>query len=443
MGILEKRRGLVNSLVNRIKKYYYYIVIILGLILSILWVIFIKTTPISDFNYYNKLATDIASGGFWGDTRQAIGYPITLGFVYWVFGAGIIKAKIFNLILTFTSYILFLYILKKLDIKEFARKITFIVFVLFPNNIFYNSILAKEILMTTMLLMVTAIYLSKVKHKYIYMGIITGLITIIHASFLVYVIGIFLVELICTKKLKKTVVSSLIILLFVLLTISPLVYRNSKLMGELTYVSTNSGVVLYINNNSQNHTGGWMSSSNVKNSVVNTTAYKNGNRAVRCKIFKSAASKWIISHPERFVQLGFIRLKNTYFAGEDISWVYPGNNFSYEQEHKLQIFTQRIRNIVFVPALIYILILSIMKIIDLIKKKGNRDNINYKFQVYILMLFYMFSLTQFITEGQSRYFFPLIFIMVFSFVQFIYGILERIYRRLKIEKRNIEIVKKK
>lgn len=429
--------------INKIKNYYYYIVIALGLIVSILWVIFIKTTPISDFNYYNHLAIDIANGGFWGDTRQAIGYPITLGFVYWIFGAGIIKAKIFNLILTAMSYILFYYILKKLDIKEIVRKITFIIFVLFPNNIFYNSILAKEILMTTALLMVTAIYLSKVKHKYVYMGILTGFITIIHASFLVYVLGIFLVELICTKKLKKTVLSSLTILLFALLTISPLVYRNSQLMGQLTYVSTNSGVVLYINNNSQNNTGGWMSSSNVKNSVVNTTAYKNGNRATRCKIFKAAASKWISSHPARFVKLGIMRLKKTYFAGEDISWVYPGNNFSYEQEHKLQVITQIIRKVVFIPALIYILILSLMKIIDLIKNKGNRDDINYRFQVYILMLFYMFSLTQFITEGQSRYFFPLIFIMVFLFVQFIYGILDRAYRRIKIEKRNIEIIKKK
>jgi len=72
----------MNFIVNKIKNYYYYIVIALGLILSILGLVFIKTTPVSDFNYYNQFATDIANGGFWGDTRQAIGYPITLGFVY-------------------------------------------------------------------------------------------------------------------------------------------------------------------------------------------------------------------------------------------------------------------------------------------------------------------------------------------------------------------------
>ncbi|WP_035795955.1 hypothetical protein [Clostridium akagii] len=412
--------------INKIKNYYYYIVLLLGIILSILWVVFIKTKPISDFNYYNQLATDIANGGFWGDTRQAIGYPITLGFVYWIFGAGIIKAKIFNLILTGISYLLFYYILRKLEIKEIVRKIIFTIFVLFPNNIFYNSILAKEILMTTILLMVTAIYLSKVKYKYIYMGILTGFITIIHASFLVYVLGIFLVELICTRKLKKAVTVSLIILLFTFLTISPLVLRNSKLMGQFTYVSTNSGVVLYINNNSQNNTGGWMSSASVKNSVVNLQVYKDGNRATRCKIFKAAASKWITSHPIRFIQLGIMRLRNTYFAGEDISWVFPGTNFKYEQEHALQKFTQNIRKIVFIPGVIYILFLSVTKIVDLIKNKGNRDSINYKFQVYILMLFYMFSVTQFVTEGQSRYFFPLIFIMVFCFVQLLYNIFSKV-----------------
>jgi len=432
----------VHLLLNKVRNYYYYIVMIFGLILSILWVVFVKTTPISDFNYYNQLAIDIANGGFWGDTRQAIGYPITLGFVYWIFGAGIIKAKIFNLILTGTNYILFYYILRKLEIKESVKRITFIIFVLFPNNIFYNSILAKEILMTTALLMATYIYLIKTKYKYIYMGLLTGFITIIHASFLVYMLGIFLVESICTRQLKKTVISSLIILLFTLLTISPLVIRNSRLMGQPTYVSTNSGVVLYINNNSQNNTGGWMAASDVKNSVVNTASYKSGNRATRCKIFKVAALKWIISHPTRFVQLGIMRLNNTYLAGEDIFWTFPGANFSYEQKYELQMITQNIRKIVFIPALISILILSVMKIIDLIKNTGNKDDINYKFEVYLLMLFYMISITQFITEGQSRYFFPLIFIMVFFFVQCITSIMDKIYTwRMKIKKRNIKIVK--
>lgn len=432
----------MQLLLNKIRNYYYYIVMIFGLILSILWVVFVKTIPISDFNYYNQLATDIANGGFWGDTRQAIGYPITLGFVYWIFGAGIIKAKIFNLILTSIRCILFYYILRKLEIKESVKKIAFIIFVLFPNNIFYNSILAKEILMTTVLLMVTYIYLIKVKCKYIYMGILTGLITIIHASFLVYILGIFLVELICTRQLKKTVVSSLIMLLFTLLTISPLVLRNSVLMGQFTYVSTNSGVVLYINNNSQNNTGGWMSSSDVKNSVVNTEFYKSGNRATRCKIFKAAALKWIMSHPTRFVQLGIMRLNNTYLGGEDVFWTFPGANFSYEQKHELQMVTQDIRKIIFIPALIFILILSVMKIIDLIKNTADKDDINYKFEVYLLMLFYMFSIIQFITEGQSRYFFPLIFIMVFFFVQCIDSIMDKMYTwRMKIEKRNIKIVK--
>lgn len=412
----------MSFFLNKIKNYYYYIVMILGIILSILWVVFIKTTPVSDFNYYNQLAQDIAKGGFWGDTRQAIGYPITLGLVYHIFGAGVIKAKIFNIILTGINYILFYSILKKLEMKEWVRKITFLLFVLFPNNIFYNSILAKEILMTTALLLVTNLYFSKVKYKFVFIGILTGYITMIHASFLEYVFGIFLIELIYTRKIKKTFISSLIVLVFALLTMSPLVYRNSKLMNQFTYVSTNSGVVLYINNNSKNNTGGWMSSADVENSVVNTTAYKNGNRAVRCKIFKAAALKWIETHPKRFVQLGFIRLNNTYFAAEDTFWTFPGTNFTYEQKTFLQDNVKKVRKLIFLPALIYILILSVMKIKNIFKKVPVGDNINYKFELYLLMLFYMFSVTQFITEGQSRYFFPLIFVMVFFFVQFISSI---------------------
>ncbi len=82
---------------------YYKIILILGLVASILWVILVDTMPFSDFKYYYDLAVDIANGLPWGDTYTSIGYSIVLGGIFKLFGASLMNAKIFNLILTLIS----------------------------------------------------------------------------------------------------------------------------------------------------------------------------------------------------------------------------------------------------------------------------------------------------------------------------------------------------
>lgn len=414
---------MLKLIYNKFKKYYYFLVLFLGLLLDVLWVYAVPTEPISDFNYYNQLATQIANGGMWGDTRQAIGYPIVLALIYKLFGSSLWIAKFFNLFLSVTNSLLVLWILHKLNLKELNKKLVFTLFIFFPNNIFYNSILAKEILFTTVILLATSVYLSKSIYKYVYLGILVGIGTIIHASFIIYFFLIFLVRLVYSRKVKKSFLYSLIVLLVSFVVILPLVYRNSKLMGRVTYVSTNSGLVLYINNNSQNNSGMWMPAEDVENSVVKTEAFKKANRAERSKLFSTAAKKWIITHPKRFLELGFIRLRNVYFAAEDISWTFPSSNFSYAQKDMLSHISKVIRKIIFAPAIIYILFFSFKVVKDLIINKTYEKNIYYEFKLYSLVLFYMFSCTQFITEGQSRYFFPLIFIMIFFFVEFIKALL--------------------
>src|SRR3712207_8168863 len=89
-------------------------------------------------------------------------------------------------------------------------------------------------------------------------------------------------------------------------------------MGQFTFVSNNGGIVLYINNNSQNKWGRWMDASKVENSLVNTKEYKNSNPTKRNHMLADAAKKWIKAHPIGFIILGFKRLINTYFIGDDI-----------------------------------------------------------------------------------------------------------------------------
>lgn len=74
----------------------------------------------------------------------------------------------------------------------------------------------------------------------------------------------------------------------------------------------------------------------------------------------------------------------------------------------------------FVPALIFILLSTLIIIKRIVSKQSYK--INY-YTLYIIVLFYMFTGIYFITEGQGRYSFPLIFIIIYCFYYFIKGLL--------------------
>ncbi|WP_251860254.1 hypothetical protein [Clostridium sp. Marseille-Q2269] len=402
---------------NCSKSNYYKIIIGLSMILCILWVVIVDTKPFSDFHYYYKLAIDIANGGEWGDTYTSVGYSIVLGGLFKLFGASLTLAKIFNLVLTFFGQVLFLGILRKTQITERNRRIVFTLFALFPNNIFFNSVVGTEILFTTLLLLVTYLYFSDIKYKYIILGIIVGAATMVKPFFLLYAFAIFLVELLKEKSFIKSLKSAIIIVVIALICLSPWSYRNTKYNGERTFVSNNGGIVLYINNNSQNNMGRWMDVQDVENSIAKTEAYKKASYTGKNKMLKEAAKKWIKSHPKEFVILGFKRLFNTYMWSDDVLYSIHGVT-TINDNVKFLLFpiTNNIRNLFFIPAIIYIFIYSIFILIQIIKRRTEKLN---KFNLYSTILFYMFTSVYFVTEGQGRYAFPVTFIMIYFWVYLI------------------------
>ncbi|MBY6879753.1 hypothetical protein EXN65_08480 [Clostridium botulinum] len=420
--------GYENKDSNYSKTNYYKIIIGLSMVLCILWVIFVDTKPFSDFEYYYNLAVSIANGGEWGDTYTSVGYSIVLGGLFKLFGASLALGEIFNLVLTFFGQVLFLGILRKIKITERNRKIVFTLFVLFPNNIFFNSVLGTEILFTTLLLLLTYLYFSDIKYKYVILGVLVGATTMVKPFFLLYAFAIFLVELLKEKSFLKSLKSAIIIAVVALITISPWVYRNTKYNGERTFVSNNGGIVLYINNNSQNNMGRWMSIYDVENSLAETEEYKKASYTQKNKMLNKAAKEWIKSHPKEFVILGFKRLFNTYMVGDDVAYsIHGANNINDAVKFRLFAATNCIRNMVFIPAIIYVLIYSIFILIQIIKRRT--ENLN-KFNLYATILFHMFTSVYFITEGQGRYAFPLIFIIIYFWVYFIkHGIL--LFKELK------------
>lgn len=395
----------------------YYFAIGIFILINILWICTVNTQPFSDFQYYHELAKQIALGGIWGNTYTSIGYSIFLAAFYKIFGANILVGKIVNLILSLLSIILFKKILEFTSMEEKSKFIVFILFAFFPSTIFYNTILGSEVLFTFLMLLVTYLFFKEnFKFKYIYIGILVGINTMVKPFFIVYFFAIFLYKIIFKENILKTIKESFSILLIALLVLSPWAYRNTKYNGEFTFVSNNGGIVLYINNNSQNKLGRWMPAKDVENSIVNKEEYKNANMTAQSKMLKKAAKEWIKTHPKEFTILGLKRLGNTYFVGDDLAYSLQGVNLNESAKFKMYYVYGTFRAIFLLIALCYIVYYSIYIIFCLLKKRVDKlDNLT----VYLCILFYMFTCVYFVTEGQARYSFPMIFIFCYTFYKFI------------------------
>ncbi|MHC1721203.1 MAG: hypothetical protein AB9844_11150 [Clostridiaceae bacterium] len=401
---------------NSLKKYKFNKIMLLsGFVLSVIWVMVVNAQPYTDFEYYYRTAGEVAKGLQWGDTYTAVGYPIILGFIFKIFGISLWTAKLFNLILLTVNNVLLLEILDRTNIKDPGKKIIFAIFVLFPNNLFYSNILANEVIFTTFLFAITLIYFSNLSNKYILMGLLTAVATMIKPFFIVFFFAVFLVDLIKDKKLLPALKNSALVLLFCALALSPWIYRNTKLFGEFTYVSNNAGIVLYINNNSQNKEGKWMSAYDVENSIANTNDFIEANATQKNNMLNDAAKEWIKSHPDEFFLLGLKRLDNTFFKTEDIYYSTNGSFITEAQTYSLFDEFTRYRNLIFKPALFYIFIYSLIILKNIFQRKTQRLD---RFNLYTTVVFYMFTVIYFVTEGQSRYAFPMIFIFIYYFYIF-------------------------
>lgn len=415
---------------------FYYLILVLGFVAGLLWVHLVRTVPVSDFEYYHRLATQIANGGQWGDTYTTVGYPIFLAPFYWLLGASAWVAKALNLVLSTLNNVLVLHILGKIGIPETLRKRIFVLFVFFPMNIYYNSLVASEILFTTLFLLSINIYLADINYKYVFIGVLTGLNTMLKPYFPLFALAIILTDLMLHKMFWKSFKKGTVVILMAGVIIAPWLYRNYKLIGEFTYVSNNGGVVLYINNNSQNKLSGWMPAENIENSVLNRPDYCSANPTEKNKMLSRAAKEWIMGHPGEFVSLGLKRVKRTFIHYGDINYAdinlaFYGSGIPLSLQLDLFKDSELVRASVFIGGVACIFVYTVIYFglfftgdNHLSKKKTwNVSNPSAeKGGLILLMTFYMFAGVYFLTEGQNRYAFPTVLSLIFYVILGIEGI---------------------
>lgn len=407
---------------NRLKLSYDWILIFLGTGVSLAWIYLVPTQPFSDFAYYRSIAQEIAYGMEWGTGYTTIGYSIFLAGVYTIFGDTLLIGKVMNVIFYTISNILFLGMLNQSHLPEKLRKITFGVFVFFPANIFYSSILANETMFTCLLLACMRLYLSNSKGKYFWIGILTGINVLIKQQFILFPLVIFIVAQIKDGSFIRNAKNVVVISLVACFVMSPMVYYNSQMMGQFTSVANNGGIVLYINNNSQNQDGRWMLPEEIEDSVLLQSEYINANGTQRNAMLRKVTVAWIGDHPREFITLGLLRLRNTFLIGDDIGYTLIGITTEEKTEDILIIANSVIKSIFFITTL-FMTVLQATRFMRALMEKKARDIPT--FDLVAMAVFYMFVSVYFISEGQGRYSYPVTFSMVYFTCQAGYLLLSK------------------
>jgi len=424
---------------NRLRytKWIYLLIIsAVAIFLRYWFIMHIPSEPVFDFSTYQEIASNIYH--HLGHTLmgqpvawQGMAYPTILGWFYILMGNDQVHtARLFNLGLSLLSLPLILLIFKKLSSNKVVVYGAYTLTIFLPNYIAYTNVVGTEVFFLFLFLLILVLQLYNFKNwlRYPLLGIVIGIAALTKPFFLAYPLVVGLHIWMKNRNWKETAVMLLTISVVMATVVFPWTLRNYRCYNAFIPISYNSGYVLFINNNSNNVNGSWMPLEEVPASPsiqrqIETQLQKNQDNVKLAahleKTIKPVARKWIIDHPGAFMELGLLRLKQTFFSGAwDIdAWAMNGIFMVGQDSPEFR----RHINTFYAGADILIYILSSAGIIylllntrRLLKALFSRK-MTLKDEVLIPCLNTAFFLAvYFVFEGQARYNYPLLFLFAIS-----------------------------
>jgi len=412
-------------------------VVILSMIVKIYWINSIPLSPLYDFETFYRVAVNLFEGkGFTLDgypwAFQSYGYPLFLSlFFKLVNDSSIFTAKIFNVILSVCTLPVIYFIFNKVFSKKFITWFCFIVFAFLPNNLIYINVLGSEVLSVFLFSIIICMNLYVTEKNKIYnfciQGVLIGLLSLVKPFFIAFPIVLIFIYFIKEKQFKKLCVIGVSLIIGFAFVLVPSTIKNYRVFNKAFPISYNGGYTLYINNNSENVRGTWMNAFKVpatdefKQKLADvgfiydvdhaTEKTQNLRNAFSGDIFKDEAIKWIISHPGEFITLGCLRIVNVFFDGaSDVQlWGFEDlGNMTVQENRLFKIFMGFADTIIYVISASFIFVLG-LNIKNIFLKK---TDISVLLTVWSMLFFYA---VYFVIEGQARYNFPTIFLMLICF----------------------------
>jgi hypothetical protein len=421
---------------------YFSVILTVGILLRLLWVVIIPCFPVSDFSYYYQVATTIGQGdGVTAGGKAVVfapmGYPIILGlFFMLVHSNNLLGAQLLNVFMSTLTMIASFMIFRRL-VPEDKRVANFAItlLALYPQYIAYNNIVGTEVVFTLLFSAIILLQLTKIRNeiKIPLLGILLAVASLVKPFFIAYPVVIGIIEWIKLRDKRQALVTTGLVALTMIIAIAPWTYRNYLNFKMFIPVSSNSGYVLYVNNNNVNDYGGWLPIE----SIPKTREFKKalaeygysdkkegtpeGGKVTSepniDRLLRGEAIRWITTHPFRFATLGFIRIYNAFFTGgSDIrDWAMAG---AFPNRGPM---LNRLINLFIASSTWMTLFLSINGFIyfffnfkPVLSAIIRRDEvIKERYYVPVLNLVFFIALF-FVFEGQPRYGYPLFMLFVFN-----------------------------
>jgi hypothetical protein len=366
-----------------------------------------------------------------------MGYPIVLGlFFLLVHSNNLLGAQLLNVFLSTLTMIAAFAVFRKL-VPEDKRVANFAITLLafYPQYIAYNNIVGTEVLFTSLFSAIILLQLTKLRNeiKLPLLGILMAAASMVKPFFIAYPVVIGIIEWIKLRDKRQALITTGLITLTMIVAIAPWTYRNYLNFKMFIPVSSNSGYVLYVNNNSVNDYGGWLpiesipKSKELKKALAKygysdkTENTPQGNKVTSepniDRILRGEAIHWIATNPFSFATLGVIRIYNAFFtAGSDIKdWAMAG---AFPNRGPM---LNRLVNLFIASSTWMTLFLSINGFIyfffnskPVLSAIIRRDEIiKERYYVPVLNLAF-FIMLFFVFEGQPRYGYPLFMLFAFN-----------------------------
>lgn len=242
------------------------VIILVGLALRCWWVLSASVGTIDDSAFYNGHAIDLAAGrGYVNPTTGAPsaflppGYSLALAAVYVLSGPSLLAGAMLNAAFAVAT-LLFTYLIARSFFGTGPARLAAAILAFFPSQIVYTPALTPDLFFTMLVMGVLWAGLLVTKEtgrpRFVLLGLLLGVAVLtapkvlVLAPLLVFAASRHVSRRVAVERSAYIFVTMLVLLI-------PWTVRNAIQLDSPVFVSTNSGVNLWIGSNPE-ATGGWM-----------------------------------------------------------------------------------------------------------------------------------------------------------------------------------------
>lgn len=413
------------------------ILIGLSLLIRLIWIFSLDYYPCSDANAYYEGAMGLAQGeGYLLEGKPSaywpVGYPGFLAGMFKLFGAGVLAGQLANAALAvgtmILTYRLALLMFSSRTIANAALALT----ALNPNQVFYSAVLMSEPLFQFLLLTIVFLWSKAARlgefargesHRLMAVsGVVLGLAVYVRPAAVLLPVVMALLWLIRKKSPVNILRHSVIIYALALMMIAPWIYRNYRLWGKFTLISTNGGVNLYIGNN-PDAAGGYPDTLDFS---FLPERHEGLTEAELDALFYREALNYITAHPVKTLRNCFNKFYYMWYSDADGFSMSVKSVFDRVDAVSPPVFTKTEWAVKWGMQVLYVSILLLFAFSLFRLKRESIDCL-----LYILL----FTLVSMVFFGNPRYHFPLMPLVAVYAAQGLMILSEgtKQWRRLRIE----------